>query len=112
MAHSLSITARTSAQVIHLPTAAPYPVQQQRRPGRRASHIVNLNTWKFRRKVADAARAVEPAACVDEARNFMQTCERLLQDARVRYMVAQQRAVVQRTSRNARSSLNPTWSDR
>lgn len=112
MAHSLSLPARTSARVIPLPNAAQHPVQQHRGPGRRPPHIINLSRWKLDRKFPDMARSVDTPASVEQARAFVQTCERLLQEARAQYMVAQQRAVVQTTSRNVRSSLNPTWSDR
>lgn len=112
MAHSLSLPSRTSARVIPLPNAAPHPVLQQRGPGRRPPHIINLIRWKLDRKFPDMARPVDTPASVEQARAFVQTCERLLQEARAQYMVAQQRAVVQTTSRNARSSLNLNRSDR
>jgi len=111
MAHSLSLPARTAARVIALPNAAPHPVLQQRGPGRRPPHIINLSRWKLDRKFSAKAKPVDAHASMEQARTFVQTCERLLQEARSQYMVAQQRAVVQRTSRNVRSSLNPTWSD-
>lgn len=112
MAQSLSLPARTAARVIALPNAAPHPVLQRRGPGRRPPHIINLSRWKLDRKFSAKAKPVDAHASMEQARTFVQTCERLLQDARAQYMVAQQRAVVQRTSRNVRSSLNPTWSDR
>ena len=112
MAHSLSLPARTSARVIPLPNAAQHPVQQQRGPGRRPPHIINLSRWKLDRKFPDMPRPVDTPASMEQARAFVQTCERLLQEARAQYMVAQQRAVVQRVSRNWTPSLNLTRSDR
>ena len=112
MAQSLSLPARTAARVIALPNAAPHPVLQRRGPGRRPPHIINLSRWKLDRKFSAKAKPVDAHASMEQARTFVQTCERLLQEARSQYMVAQQRAVVQTTSRNARSSLNLNRSDR
>lgn len=91
MAQSLLLPARTLAQVIPLPGAAPHPVQQQRGVGRRPPHIVNLSRWKFERKCANAARSEAAGMSVEEAGAFMRTCERLLLDARTQYVAAQQR---------------------
>lgn len=112
MAQLLSSPAHTFARVIPLPTAAPHPVQQQRGPGRRPPHIINLSRWKLDRKFSTKVKPVDASASMEQARVFMQTCERLLQDARAQYMVAQQRAVVQGVSRNATPSLNLNRSDR
>ena len=112
MAHSLSLPARTAARVIALPNAAPHPVLQQRGPGRRPPHIINLSRWKLDRKFSAKAKPVDAHASMEQARTFVQTCERLLQDARAQYMVAQQRAVVQGVSRNATPSLNLNRRDR
>lgn len=112
MAQSLSLPARTAARVIALPNAAPHPVLQQRGPGRRPPHIINLSRWKLDRKFSAKAKPVDAHASMEQVRTFVQTCERLLQDARAQYMVAQQRAVVQVASRNWTPSLNLNRSDR
>lgn len=107
MAQTLSPHAvRMSARVIALPTAAPHPVQQQRGPGRRAPHIINMSRWQLDRRFADKALPVDPCANLQTAHAFLQTCERLLQEARSQYLVAQQSAAVQRASRNVRPSFN------
>lgn len=91
MAQSLTSTARTSAHIIPLPTAAQQPVQQKRGPGRLPSHIINLCRWKSSRPaVVTVHQAVVPNE-LEQARQFLATCERLYQDARSQFLVAQQR---------------------
>lgn len=92
MAQSLTSTVRTSAHVIPLPTAAQQPVQQKRGPGRRPSHIINLCRWKWNRTMVAQVQQVAVQSDLEQARKFLTTCERIYQDARSQFLVAQQRA--------------------
>ena len=93
MAHSLNLTAHSSAHVVALPTAALLPIKQSRGPGRRAPNIISLQRFKCSRAAAlPAAPAHSVQHALELARNYLRTCERLYQGAREEFMVAQQRA--------------------
>lgn len=86
-----------SAQIIPLPGAATQPVQQKNGPGRRPRHsnIIGAYRWHFGHARPKASKEAHQAALQSElqyAHKYFQTCERIYQDARSQFLLAQQRA--------------------
>jgi hypothetical protein len=95
MAQPSTSSLRGSALVILLPNAAAPPVLQTRGPGRYPRQIVNMRRWRSdhaRPTHKPAPVAVGTEAGLQEAYQFMRTCNGLYQRALSEWMVAQQRA--------------------